>query len=209
MSLGHHDCPPQTDRCFDYTTPRSERIFCMSCIKPVQVHGGVVTKTQDFAAGLTLRCGDVQTVLQSSLLTLVETASQFEWIYDLCLSKSCGKCPHLALWYTRFCERGIRRPVVRTVEFFNSRSIMKKGNHPLRKSKGEAAGADSRGLGADVEAMREQIQALAYHLWLERGCPIGSPEVDWLRAEEEMRDGHSRKKLPTGASAIRAKSATM
>ena len=86
---------------------------------------------------------------------------------------------------------------------------MKKGNHPVRKSTDEAAGADSRGVGADVEAMPEQIQALAYHLWLERGCPIGSPEVDWLRAEEEMRKGHSRKKLPTGAPAIRAKSAAM
>jgi hypothetical protein len=28
------------------------------------------------------------------------------------------------------------------------------------------------------------IAALAYRLWQERGCPIGSPEEDWLRAEE-------------------------
>ncbi len=32
-----------------------------------------------------------------------------------------------------------------------------------------------------------QIQALAYNLWLERGCPYGSPEDDWYRAEEELR----------------------
>lgn len=25
-------------------------------------------------------------------------------------------------------------------------------------------------------------------LWYGRGCPIGSPEVDWLRAEEEIGD---------------------
>ncbi len=30
------------------------------------------------------------------------------------------------------------------------------------------------------------IAALAYRLWQERGCPEGSPEVDWLRAEEEL-----------------------
>ena len=28
------------------------------------------------------------------------------------------------------------------------------------------------------------IAALAYRLWQERGCPIGTPEEDWYRAEE-------------------------
>ena len=32
-----------------------------------------------------------------------------------------------------------------------------------------------------------EISALAYELWIQRGCPLGSPEVDWLRAEEELR----------------------
>jgi Protein of unknown function (DUF2934) len=31
------------------------------------------------------------------------------------------------------------------------------------------------------------IAARAHGLWRERGCPIGSPEVDWLRAEEELK----------------------
>jgi hypothetical protein len=31
------------------------------------------------------------------------------------------------------------------------------------------------------------IAALAYELWQARGCPIGSPETDWLRAEEELK----------------------
>jgi hypothetical protein len=30
------------------------------------------------------------------------------------------------------------------------------------------------------------IQALAYDFWLARGCPIGTPEVDWFQAEEEL-----------------------
>lgn len=33
----------------------------------------------------------------------------------------------------------------------------------------------------------QEIARRAYDLWQERGCPIGSPEEDWLRAEEEIR----------------------
>ena len=33
---------------------------------------------------------------------------------------------------------------------------------------------------------QEEISALAYELWIQRGCPLGSPEVDWFRAEEEL-----------------------
>ena len=29
-----------------------------------------------------------------------------------------------------------------------------------------------------------EIAALAYHLWQDRGCPLGSPEEDWYKAEE-------------------------
>ena len=31
------------------------------------------------------------------------------------------------------------------------------------------------------------IAARAYELWQARGCPVGSPETDWLQAEEELR----------------------
>ena len=34
----------------------------------------------------------------------------------------------------------------------------------------------------------EIIEALAYQLWLDRGSPAGSPEIDWRRAEEELRN---------------------
>jgi hypothetical protein len=33
------------------------------------------------------------------------------------------------------------------------------------------------------EAVQEATAKLAYELWELRGCPIGSPEVDWLAAE--------------------------
>lgn len=32
----------------------------------------------------------------------------------------------------------------------------------------------------------EEIAKLAYLYWLGRGCPEGSPEDDWLRAEQEI-----------------------
>ncbi len=33
---------------------------------------------------------------------------------------------------------------------------------------------------------REQIAALAYQLWQDRGCPEGTPDEDWFRAEREL-----------------------
>jgi len=33
----------------------------------------------------------------------------------------------------------------------------------------------------------DEIATRAYELWHQRGCPIGSPELDWLQAEEELR----------------------
>ena len=36
-------------------------------------------------------------------------------------------------------------------------------------------------------AYQEQIAALAYKLWHDRGCPEGSPDADWFEAEELVR----------------------
>ena len=43
---------------------------------------------------------------------------------------------------------------------------------------------------------REAIEHLAYQLWEERGRPIGSPEVDWFRAEQEPHLVSSTANLP-------------
>jgi Protein of unknown function (DUF2934) len=32
----------------------------------------------------------------------------------------------------------------------------------------------------------EDVAALAYQRWMERGCPLGSPEEDWFEAEHEL-----------------------
>jgi len=41
---------------------------------------------------------------------------------------------------------------------------------------------------ADFEEIGiEQVAERAYFHWLKRGCPEGSPQEDWLRAEQELR----------------------
>jgi hypothetical protein len=37
------------------------------------------------------------------------------------------------------------------------------------------------------EPSAEDTLRLAYEYWQERGCPDGSPEIDWLKAEETFR----------------------
>ena len=39
----------------------------------------------------------------------------------------------------------------------------------------------------DQAQHHEEIARLAHALWQERGCPHGSPDEDWRRAEEEVR----------------------
>ena len=47
-----------------------------------------------------------------------------------------------------------------------------------------------RTIGPDtVQPTRDEIQALAYELWKARGCPSGSAESDWLKAEEQLKTG--------------------
>ena len=43
----------------------------------------------------------------------------------------------------------------------------------------ESAGAENRDY--------IEIAALAYQLWKDRGCPVGSPEADWFQAESEWK----------------------
>ncbi|MFZ0687911.1 MAG: DUF2934 domain-containing protein [Terriglobales bacterium] len=37
------------------------------------------------------------------------------------------------------------------------------------------------------ESRHELVQKLAYQHWEKRGRPYGSPEIDWLAAEDAMR----------------------
>ena len=52
----------------------------------------------------------------------------------------------------------------------------------------------------------EQIQVAAYYLWQQRGCRLGTPELDWFRAEEQLRrqiePASTRPMLVTAAETI-------
>lgn len=39
---------------------------------------------------------------------------------------------------------------------------------------------------SEIRPTHEDIAALAYAQWQENGCPEGSHEEDWLRAEQEL-----------------------
>ncbi|MBZ5727001.1 MAG: DUF2934 domain-containing protein [Acidobacteriia bacterium] len=41
---------------------------------------------------------------------------------------------------------------------------------------------------ATVSPPESEIAKVAYQLWLDDGCPIGSNQEDWLRAEAMLRD---------------------
>jgi len=43
----------------------------------------------------------------------------------------------------------------------------------------------------DELARREEVAGRAYRLWQERGSPLGSPDEDWFRAEQEISSEHS------------------
>ncbi|MEO8594991.1 MAG: DUF2934 domain-containing protein [Candidatus Solibacter sp.] len=45
---------------------------------------------------------------------------------------------------------------------------------------------DERGFVDHPSPSNQQIEARAYQLWEERGHPVGSPEIDWCRAEREL-----------------------
>jgi hypothetical protein len=41
----------------------------------------------------------------------------------------------------------------------------------------------------ELPVTANDIAALAYQLWEARGCPMGSPDEDWYRAEELIASG--------------------
>ncbi|MBS1876735.1 MAG: DUF2934 domain-containing protein [Acidobacteria bacterium] len=38
-----------------------------------------------------------------------------------------------------------------------------------------------------TQPTQEEIAVLAHALWTARGCPEGTPEVDWFQAEDQLR----------------------
>jgi len=71
---------------------------------------------------------------------------------------------------------------------------MAKSEHQMTKPGTGAGAATARAVEPAAEPARpdstpshEEIARLAQIYWQARGCPEGSPEEDWLRAEAELR----------------------
>ena len=71
---------------------------------------------------------------------------------------------------------------------------MAKHEHQRTPLGAGAGAATARAVVAAPEAVQpdftprhEEIARLAYVYWHNRGCPKGSPDEDWLRAEAELR----------------------
>jgi|GEM_PF-503941 uncharacterized protein YjbJ (UPF0337 family) len=61
-----------------------------------------------------------------------------------------------------------------------------------------------------IDPEHEEIACLAYQDWQQRGCPIGTPEEDWFRAEEEIKQHlceTSKKTVATSDSSETSKQA--
>ena len=56
-------------------------------------------------------------------------------------------------------------------------------NEATKRAAAPGVQANSTGTGPT----HEEIAALAYSLWLARGCPEGTPEEDWLNAERTLK----------------------
>jgi hypothetical protein len=57
----------------------------------------------------------------------------------------------------------------------------------MPEATGTAAAPAQEVPAAESQSTNEQIAALAHALWIERGCPEGTPDEDWFQAEERLR----------------------
>ena len=56
------------------------------------------------------------------------------------------------------------------------------------KNGGTSRPTDSTERNTSEIVSEDAITALAYQLWQDRGCPVGSDQEDWFRAEQELQD---------------------
>jgi hypothetical protein len=66
---------------------------------------------------------------------------------------------------------------------------MSKQSRQISSGRSSTAAAERRSVEAVAGTVcnHERVRELAYSYWEARGCPSGSPEEDWLRAEIRLR----------------------
>ena len=78
--------------------------------------------------------------------------------------------------------------------------ISDRANSQTSRSSWETDRSPSASQTEEFSPTPEEISSRAYRRWHERGCPEGSPEEDWHRAEKELREkGHITKVSSTTA----------
>ena len=58
----------------------------------------------------------------------------------------------------------------------------------LQKSPGTISSDAAKKTAATVSPTESEIATVAYQLWLDNGCPVGSDQEDWLRAEATLKN---------------------
>jgi hypothetical protein len=87
----------------------------------------------------------------------------------------------------------VEKPTAKRAPNTKHSAVKNSVNTPVSNATGapaeEIAVLDKPVVGAiDVALDREAVAKLAYLYWEARGCQHGSPELDWARAEEELRN---------------------
>lgn len=65
---------------------------------------------------------------------------------------------------------------------------------PKPTATSSSGASESAETAAPVSPTESEMAIVAYQLWLERGCPIGSDQEDWFRAEDLIKNAFAVKR---------------
>jgi hypothetical protein len=65
-----------------------------------------------------------------------------------------------------------------------TQSSVRRGSEPNTSGRTMRASQSN----APESLVQNDIAKLAYTLWQQRGCPYGTPELDWFEAERKVRE---------------------
>ena len=73
----------------------------------------------------------------------------------------------------------------------------------MRKERTKSGTSQSGEQAGTIDAInRDAIEKLAYEYWLNRGCPVGSAEEDWIEAERTLQAAASTEQRAVATSGV-------